>query len=569
MKDSCILLTACFLMAILSCNSSQENHSHPFASIIDEIMQDWESDEPGGAVAVIEKGQVIYEQYFGLADLERGIPFSAQTQTDIGSISKQFTACLIALLEEEGQLSLEDDIRKFIPELPAYRDTVRIKHLLHHTSGIRDYEALEMLKGRHYFDDHMTNPFVIDLMARQRALNFPPNTRYEYSNSNYILLAEIIESVSNRTLNEAATSYLFAPLGMNQTFFHINQGEDFEAKAIGYVEEESKYVRPAYRSHLIGDGGIYTTMQDMIKWDQNFQSNRLGQGRPDLLERMKYRIPLSNGNPNFMALAQIFTNHSFGKESWSHGGGGGGYLSFYIRFEEIPFSVIVLSNSQPHNAFQKANAITKAYFQSENPPPVPTVEADTTTDDWSPLTPNPQIMKRWVGHYYNEELFSFLHINYEVENQRFRVNWLENGDGGYQAALNNDSTLVEVADLNLTYELNQDGKKLIHKNKGIVDRVWIRVESPTTPLVNWVGYYYCEDIQHSLQLSVQDSILVSDTPFATELINFGEGLFRDKVTFSLLKFAGKEKFTLNIPQGDRNLRHLEFRKVKANNLPQH
>ncbi len=560
------MLAAGFLMAILSCsNSSQEEHSHPFIASVNQIMQDWEPQLPGGAVAVIEQGEVIYEQYFGMADLERGIPFSAHTQTDIGSISKQFTACLIAILEEEGKLSLEDDIRKFLPELPIYQDTVKIRHLLHHTSGIRDYEALELLNGRHYFDAHMTNPYVVELMARQRALNFQPNTRYEYSNSNYILLAEILERVSGQTLNELATSYLFDPLGMEQTFFHINQGEDFDSKAIGYVEMAGEFVRPDYRSHLIGDGGIYTTLQDLIKWDQNFYSNQLGKRTPVLLERMKYRVPLSNGNSNYMALAQIFTNHSFDEESWSHGGGGGGYLSFYIRFEEVPFSVIVLSNSQPHNAFQKANAIADAYFQVENRNPAPTEESDKAQDDWSPMDISPQAIKQWTGCYYNEEQFSFLHIGHEIVNQAFRVDWLENRDGGYLCSLKNDSTLVEEADDNLTYELSQDGKELVNKSGDRVDRSWTKVESPATPLAAWAGSYYCEDIQHELHLTVQDSILVSDTPFATELINFGEGLFRDKETFSLLKFEGKEKFTLNIPQGNRNLRHLEFRRMKAEN----
>lgn len=551
-------------MAVLSCTSKLADLPHPFTTTIDQIMQDWEPQEPGGAVAVIEKGEVIYERYFGVADLAHGIPFSAQTQTDIGSISKQFTACLIALLEEEGKLSLEDDIRKFIPELITYQDTIRIEHLLHHTSGIRDYEALEMLNGRHYFDDHMTNPYVVALLARQRALNFRPNSRYEYSNSNYILLAEIIERVSNQTLNELATSYLFEPLGMGQTFFHINQGEDFNSKAIGYVEREEELVRPDYRSHLIGDGGIYTTLQDMIKWDQNFYSNRLGKGSRNLLERMKYRTPLLNGNENFMALAQIFTNHAFGKASWSHGGGGGGYLSFYIRFEAVPFSVIVLSNSQPHNAFQKANAIVDAYFQTDNLNPENPEESATVPVDWSPLDPSPKAIQQWSGHYYNEELFSYVEIRYEEASRGFLVDWLENKDGGYLSSLKDTSTLIEQDSKDYTYELSQDGTQLINKNKGVIDRTWTKVDPPATSLVDWAGSYYSEDIEKELQLSVQDSILVSDTPFITELIPFGEGLFRDKKTFSLLKFASKDKFTVNIPQGDRNLRHLEFNRINRN-----
>lgn len=568
MKNSCILLAASSLLAVLSCNTSQRDPSHPFTPTVDQIMQDWEPHEPGGAIAILEKGEVIFEQYFGMANLEKGIPFSDQTQTDIGSISKQFTACLIALLEEEGKLSIQDDIRKFIPELPIYQDTVRIKHLLHHTSGIRDYEALEMLKGRYYFDDHMTNPYVVSLMARQKALNFKPNARYEYSNSNYILLAEIIERVTQKPLNQVATAYIFEPLGMENTFFHINQGEDFESKAIGYTEKQGEWLRPIYRSHLIGDGGIYTTLSDLIKWDKNFLSNQLGEGDSGLLRRMKYREPLLNGDPNFMAFAQIFTMHPFGEESWSHGGGGGGYLSFYIRFEKIPFSVIVLSNSEPHNAFQKANAIVDAYFQAANLSPAPTEKPDIAPRDWNPLEPSSLAITQWTGHYCNEELFSFLHISHDLGKQEFLVDWLENRDGGYRCFLKNDSTLVELADSDLTYELSHNRTGLINKNKGTIDRSWSKVEPPTTPLTYWAGSYYCEDIHHELHLSVQDSVLVSDTPFATELINFGEGLFRDRETFSLLKFSGKDKFTLNIPQGDRNLRHLEFLRVKAKNPAQ-
>ena len=561
MKYSCTLLAASLLLAMLSCNAAQDNQSHPFTATIDQIMQDWEPLEPGGAVAIIEKGEVIYEQYFGMADLERDIPFSAQTLTDIGSVSKQFTACLIALLEEEGKLSIEDDIRQFIPEFPAYQDTIRIKHLIHHTSGLRDYEALEMLNGRHYFDHHMTNSFVLELMTRQRSLNFRPNTRYEYSNSNYILLAEIIERVTQQSLNQVAKAYIFVPLGMKHTFFHINQGEDFESKAIGYTEKEGALVRPIYRSHLIGDGGIYTTLPDLIKWDRNFLSNRLGKGDPGLLHRMKYRETLTDGNPNFMAFAQIFTEHPFGEESWSHGGGGGGYLTFYIRFEAVPFSVIVLSNSTPHNAFQKANAIADAYFEVEKPTAENVEEPEFPSDAWNPINPSPSAIQQWSGHYYNEVLFSFVQIDYEEASKGFRVDWLENRDGGYLCSLKDASTLVEQDSKDYTYELSPDGKQLINKNKGAIDRTWTKVELPATSLANWAGTYYSEDIQKELQLLVQDSILVSDTPFATELIFFGEGLFRDKKTFSLLKFEDKNTFTLNIPQGDRNLRHLEFNKV--------
>ena len=345
-----LILTCIFI----GCKDGSSQQSAAFAVKINHLFSNWTADTPGGAVAVISKGKLIYEQYFGMANMENEESFSKRTLTDIGSISKQFTTCLIALLEEENKLSIEDDIRKYLPELSAYSETVKIKHLIFHTSGIRDYEALEMIQGRHYFDKHMSNQYVVDLMSRQKALNFVPNTEFEYSNSNYILLAEIIERVSGKPLNEIAKEKIFAPLGMKHTFFHINQGEDFEHKAIGYEPGDSGYKRPLYQSHLIGDGGLYTTLSDMMKWDRNFYNNQLGNKNESMLERMKDREPLSDGMLNSMGFAQVFTPHPFGKNSWSHGGSGGGYRSFYIRFEGPQFSVIVLSNSDEKKCLYKS-----------------------------------------------------------------------------------------------------------------------------------------------------------------------------------------------------------------------
>jgi len=561
MKNICYLLAAGIAVSQLSCQSPRDSSSLPFTTSVDQIMQEWEFKEPGGAVAIIEKGELIYEKYFGLADLKKKLPFSAQTRTDIGSISKQFTACLIVLLEEEGTLSIEDDIRKFIPELPIYQDTIRIKNLLHHSSGIRDYEALELLKRKHYFDEHMTNSYVVQLMARQRSLNFAPHSKFEYSNSNYILLAEIIERVTGSSLNEVAKAYIFEPLGMNHTFFHINQGEDFENKAIGYSEVDGKLSRPKYKSHLIGDGGIYTTLQDMVKWDQNFFSNRLGKGQSDLMERMKYREQLSNGQQNFMAFAQIFTSHPFGEQSWSHGGG---YRSFYIRFEEVPFSVIVLSNSDPHNAFQKANAIVDTYFAVNPARTETTIEEKSSAPELSTTVPTNEVIEQFSGYYYDENRFSFLQISYETAKQNFRVNWLENKDAGYSCLLRNDSTLVEQEDTRYSYELSSHEAELVNKYRGVIERRWRKARDIVFPLEHWSGSYHSSDIQHTINLRIKDGTLISDTPYVTELLYIGDGIFLDFPTLSLLTFLDEKRFTLNIPQGDRSLRHLEFNKVVAN-----
>ncbi len=353
-----VLLTASLKAPLLG-----QKADSVFLNQVDQLLEKWDGNSPGGAVGIMSEGEMVYERYVGFANLETKEAFSENTLSDIGSISKQFTACLIALLEEEGKLSIEDDIRDYLPEITNYANPIKVKHLIFHTSGIKDYEALESLQGKHYFGEHMTNEYVLTLMSKQKTLNFPPGSSYEYSNSNYILLAQIVARVSGKTLNEFAKEKIFDPLGMNNTFFHINQGEDFTHRSIGYQFTDEGYSRPIYESHLVGDGGIFTTLSDLTKWDQNFYHNRLGKGRPALIRRMEYRDTLKSGELSHVAFAQFYTSHPFGENSWSHGGSGGGYRSFYIRFEDAQFSVIVLSTTDQKNAFSLANEITQLFFQ--------------------------------------------------------------------------------------------------------------------------------------------------------------------------------------------------------------
>ena len=331
-----------------------------------------------------------------MANLDKGEPFHAQTVTDIGSVSKQFTAMCMALLEESNQLTLQDDIRIYLPEFPVYEDTVRITHLIHHTSGIKDYEALVQLKNQHYFDAFMTNPYVVELAAKQQSLNFQPGCRYEYSNTNYILLAEIIERVSGQSLNEFASEHIFIPLGMNHTFFNANQGEDFANRAIGYDPKGEGFEAPIYRSQLVGDGGVYTTLEDLIKWDQNFFNNQLGAGSAQLVERMKFIEPYCDGSVGSYAFAQTYTRLPYGN-SWSHGGGGGGYRTFYERFEEDNISFIALSNADNSNAFGKVIQTAKLFLSSDSeaqPQPQATVEAQPQP---SYINPDQALIDKFEG----------------------------------------------------------------------------------------------------------------------------------------------------------------------------
>ena len=203
---------------------------------IDTLFSRWDKPgSPGCALAVIRDGKIIYSQGYGLADLEHDIPITPKTVFYIGSTSKQFVAMSILLLEEQGKLSLDDNVRRWLPDFPEYDRPITIRHLIHHTSGIRDYLTLWSLAGHDYLD-YIPEKAVYDLICRQKELNFSPGTQFLYSNSCYFLLAEIIKKVSGQSLREFADRFIFQPLGMIHSHFHDDVTQIIKNRAFGYDE---------------------------------------------------------------------------------------------------------------------------------------------------------------------------------------------------------------------------------------------------------------------------------------------------------------------------------------------
>ncbi len=549
---------------IFACQHSEHHMSIDDRLQLNNLFEDWKKNAPGGGALVIRNGEVIYEAYFGMADFDRGEVFSENTISDLGSVSKQFTACLIALVEEDGMLSIEDDIRKFLPEIPFYGDTIRIKHLLWHTSGLKDYEALVMIKEQNYFDHHMSNAVVLELASMQKSPNFPPGTAYEYSNTNYILLTEIIERVSGATLEKYAYERIFKPLAMDQTFFHRNQGKDFENRAIGYVLNNLEFERPLYRSKLVGDGGLYTTLRDLVKWDQNFYQNKLGKGNPSLIDRMTHREPLIDGTHTHMAFAQIFTEHPFGAHSWSHGGSGGGYRSFYIRFPELHFSVAVLSNSVNNNAFEKANQIVQYMLDT-----TATIQDLSNSDETNASTGfvpvRDHLIGRFSGFYFDQNSLQVVHIYYDDQSSCFMVKWLSNGDDGYAALPIDEHTLAEKEDARYRYHLVNDDT-LTHYVGKQIQQSWYRIIPEHLSLQEFSGTYYSEEVQHTVALELDQNHLRSGNPFLDSLIRVGDLTFFNQKEAAILTFIISNQkidgFSLDAPRGDRSLRNLQFQKIQ-------
>ena len=319
---------------------------------IDALFAEWnKTTSPGCSLGVYQNGHIAYARGYGMADLERDVTLTSRSVFDIASTSKQFVAMSILLLEHDGKLTLDDNICKHVPEMPGYADKITIRHLIHHTSGIRDYLTLMSLAGMPFEHDY-PEPQIVALLARQRALNFAPGSEHLYSNSGYFLLSEIVHRVSGLTQGEFAAKRIFAPLGMRHSQFYDDFKRVVRHRAIGYTPRDDGFATELYLFDLVGDGGTLTNVEDLLAWDRNFYDNKLGGGQT-LIENMLTPGRLNDGSTLQYACALTVSEHR-GLQMVSHGGAWAGYRAEFIRFPAQKLSVAVLSNLGTFRPTQKA-----------------------------------------------------------------------------------------------------------------------------------------------------------------------------------------------------------------------
>src|SRR6476646_5840121 len=333
------------------------------AAAVDEVFADYtKAGSPGCAVAVYRDGKISYSKGYGLANIEEAVNITPQTVFDIGSTSKQFTAASILLLETQGKLSVHDDIRKYLPEIPDYGHTITILHLLNHTSGLRDYLVLFEMAGIN-IDTVTTDEDALALIARQKALNFTPGSEYLYSNSGFFLLSVIVKRVSGKTLKEFAAENIFTPLGMTHTQYRDEHRSLVPERAMAYDQNKKKdgYVMNVSYFEQTGDGAVHTSVQDLLKWDENFYSAQVG-GK-EFLAEIQERGKLNNGKTITYAKGLAVTEYR-GLKAVRHGGSWGGYRAELLRFPEQHFSVACLCNVGNADPSRRANLVADVYLGS-------------------------------------------------------------------------------------------------------------------------------------------------------------------------------------------------------------
>lgn len=332
---------------------------------VDEVFAAWERpDSPGCALAVIREGEIVHQRGYGMADLEHDVPIGPDSVFYVGSVSKQFVAFALLLLEEQGRVSLDDHIRMYLPEFPDYGTPITIRNLIHHTSGIRDYLQLWLLSGRDYLD-RVPVQAAYDLICRQEKLNFPPGEQHLYSNSCYFLIPLIVEKITGQSFKDFAQEQIFDPLGMENSHFHSETSHIIRNRAVGYEElGDGSFGNLAMRFALVGSGGLYTTVRDLAKWDANFYSNKLGLGRAELIEKMYSNGYLNDGTELVYAFALV--NGSYrGLRTVRHSGALGGYRAQLLRLPDQRFSVVVLSNLASIDPLALAYETVDIYLKGE------------------------------------------------------------------------------------------------------------------------------------------------------------------------------------------------------------
>ncbi|MFC1640195.1 serine hydrolase domain-containing protein, partial [Gemmatimonadota bacterium] len=330
---------------------------------IDQMFAAWDRPgSPGAAVAVVQDGELVHANGYGLAQLEYDIPIEPTTAFHMASVSKQFTAFAVAMLASEGRLSLDDDIRTYLPELYDYGDTITIRHLLYHTSGLRDQWSLLTMAGWR-MDDVITRDQILRLVARQRGLNFTPGDEYLYTNTGFTLLAEIVERVTGLSFRQWTTENIFTPLGMENTHFHDDHQAIVPNRAYSYQHDPAGGYSKSVLSYAnVGATSLFSTVEDLSRWTANFETGAVG--GPDLIRLLRTRGVLNSGDSLDYAMGQAIGSYR-GLLALYHAGADAGFRTYLLRFPHQRLSVAVLSNLGGIDAGALARQVAELYLEDQ------------------------------------------------------------------------------------------------------------------------------------------------------------------------------------------------------------
>lgn len=381
---------------IASINAQTQAPANVEASV-DKIFEKWTSSTPGCAVGVAVDGKPVLSKAYGMADLEHDVKNVADTIFEAGSVSKQFTAAAVLLLAKEGKLSLDDPARKYVGELPDYGTPLTIRHMLHHQSGLRDWGSVEGIAGwprttREYTHDH-----VLDIVSRQKALNFKPGTQYSYSNTGFNLAAIIVSRVSGMPFADFTQQRLFAPLGMTHTSWRDDHSRIVKGRSIAYSAGGGGFHTEMPFENVHGNGGLLTTVGDLLKWNENRDKPVVGDAA--FVAQQQEAGKFADGHAGSYAFGLMVGDYR-GLRKVDHSGSTAGYRAHLSWFPDAHTSVAVLCNVSSGSATASANAVADLYLAGRLKPAPPPIEPDFQS---SAILVTPAALSEYAGGYWSDE----------------------------------------------------------------------------------------------------------------------------------------------------------------------
>lgn len=421
--------------------------SDPRAAQVDALMAQLSKGEtPGAAILVVQDGRVLLKKGYGLSNVEAKEAISPNTVFDLASVSKQFTAMAIMMLAERGKLGLDDPLTKFFPEFPAYAQKITVRHLLNHTSGLPDYMGIFTATGK--IDKEWkpggfepTAADTLKLLAAQKELRFAPGEKWEYSNSGYVVLGQIVGKASGKPLPQFLKENIFQPLRMNNTLVADESKPKIKNRAISYGMDKDKFVNADYTplNLIYGDGNVNTTIEDMLLWDQALYTEKLVKSA--MLKEAFTPGKLNSGKETKYGFGWA-TEKFGGLDLVSHGGGWAGFRTSIMRFPQERFTVVVLSNFGRFNPGSLAQKISRLYLADKLAQPV-TVKLDAAT------------LQKFVGKY---ELAPQFILTITLENGALQAQATGQGKNALAAKSEVDFYIEAAPEISLTFNRNDKGE---------------------------------------------------------------------------------------------------------------
>ena len=528
------------------------------AERVNKLFAEWDSwNSPGASLAVWKDGAIIYERGFGSAQLEYNIPITPATIFHVASVSKQFTAFGVALLASQGKLSWDDDVRKYIPEVPDFGKPITLRHLVHHTSGLRDqWELLSMAGWR--MDDVITKEHILKMVRHQKELNFAPGAEFLYCNTGFTLLAEVVARVTGQPFPKWMEENVFKPLAMSNTHAHDNHEMIVPNRAYSYAPKEGGGFKNSILSYAnVGATSLFTTAEDLTRWIQNFFDARVG--GPAVIRQMQEQGILNDGKTIDYAFG-LFIGKYRGLKTVGHGGADAGYRSDVVWFPDQKFGVAVLSNLGTMNPGGLSLKVADIYLADQltpETPPAPAVPGKTFKVD-------PASYDAYAGKY-QLQIGPVVTVTREKDKLMGEVS----GIPKFEFTPESETTFsIKSLSATISFEKDKAGKTaqfVLHQGGQSVPAK--RLEPPVLKpeeLAKFTGDYYSEELGTTYTLIVRDAKLIAQhrrnedttlTPTEPDMFA-GDQFFFGKVQFTRDKAHNITGFRLT---GSR-VRNLRFDK---------